>query len=91
MPKHSTAQIFLICHVASSDRFASPPTQPGSRLQDIESASISQRGTTRIMPTEQTGRGVLWVINVGKPVGVGLVESLSRPGSNVTGFGDSIH
>jgi hypothetical protein len=32
MPKHSTAQIFLICHVASSDRFASLPTQPGSPL-----------------------------------------------------------
>jgi putative ABC transport system substrate-binding protein len=27
-------------------------------------------------------------INVGNPVGVGLVESLSRPGGNVTGFSD---
>jgi putative tryptophan/tyrosine transport system substrate-binding protein len=27
-------------------------------------------------------------INVGNPVGVGLVESLSRPGRNVTGFSD---
>ena len=27
-------------------------------------------------------------INVGNPVGVGLVESLSRPGCNVTGFSD---
>ena len=27
-------------------------------------------------------------INVGNPVGVGLVESLSRPGANVTGFSD---
>jgi len=27
-------------------------------------------------------------INVGNPIGVGLVESLSRPGSNVTGFSD---
>jgi len=27
-------------------------------------------------------------INVGNPVGVGLVESLSRPGGNITGFSD---
>jgi putative tryptophan/tyrosine transport system substrate-binding protein len=27
-------------------------------------------------------------INVGNPIGVGLVESLSRPGGNVTGFSD---
>ncbi|HEV2040647.1 MAG TPA: ABC transporter substrate binding protein, partial [Casimicrobiaceae bacterium] len=27
-------------------------------------------------------------INVGNPVGVGLVENLSRPGGNVTGFSD---
>jgi putative ABC transport system substrate-binding protein len=27
-------------------------------------------------------------INVGNPVGIGLVESLSRPGGNVTGFSD---
>jgi putative ABC transport system substrate-binding protein len=27
-------------------------------------------------------------INVGNPVGVGLVESLSRPGRNITGFSD---
>jgi WD40 repeat protein len=27
-------------------------------------------------------------INVGNPVGVGLVDSLSRPGGNVTGFSD---
>ena len=27
-------------------------------------------------------------INVGNPVGLGLIESLSRPGANVTGFSD---
>ena len=27
-------------------------------------------------------------ISVGNPLGIGLVESLSRPGGNVTGFGD---
>lgn len=27
-------------------------------------------------------------ISVGNPVGIGLVESLSRPGRNITGFGD---
>jgi putative ABC transport system substrate-binding protein len=29
-------------------------------------------------------------INVGNPIGTGLVESLSRPGGNVTGFTDAI-
>ena len=29
-------------------------------------------------------------INVGNPVGIGLVESLSRPGGNITGFSDML-
>jgi putative tryptophan/tyrosine transport system substrate-binding protein len=44
------------------------------------SASVAARSGAPTMP--------ILFINVGNPVGVGLVESLSRPGGNVTGFSD---
>ncbi len=56
-----------------------------------------QRGAKLLIPCgtsasvaakEQVSTIPIVFINVGNPVGVGLVESLSRPGGNVTGFSD---
>src|SRR6266481_817846 len=44
------------------------------------SASVAAKREVSIIP--------ILFISVGNPVGVGLVESLSRPGGNVTGFSD---
>jgi putative tryptophan/tyrosine transport system substrate-binding protein len=46
------------------------------------SASIAAKSRTSTIP--------IIFINVGNPLGIGLVESLSRPGGNVTGFSDMI-
>jgi putative ABC transport system substrate-binding protein len=46
-------------------------------------------GTSASVATKQQVSTIpILFINVGNPVGVGLVESLSRPGGNVTGFSD---
>jgi putative ABC transport system substrate-binding protein len=58
---------------------------------------LVRRGAKLLIPTgtsasvavkRQVSTLPILFINVGNPVGVGLVESLSRPGGNVTGFGD---
>jgi ABC-type uncharacterized transport system substrate-binding protein len=58
---------------------------------------LMQRGTKLLIPCgtsasvaakQQVSTIPIVFINVGNPVGVGLVESLSRPGGNVTGFSD---
>ena len=48
-------------------------------------------GTTASMAVKRYAPQVpMLFISVGNPLGIGLVESLSRPGANVTGFGDSL-
>jgi putative tryptophan/tyrosine transport system substrate-binding protein len=58
---------------------------------------LMQRGAKLLIPCgtsasvaakHQVSTIPILFINVGNPVGVGLVESLSRPGGNVTGFSD---
>jgi putative ABC transport system substrate-binding protein len=58
---------------------------------------LMQRGAKLLIPCgtsasvaakRQVSTVPILFINVGNPVGVGLVESLSRPGGNVTGFSD---
>jgi ABC-type uncharacterized transport system substrate-binding protein len=58
---------------------------------------LMQRGAKLLIPCgtsasmaakQQASRVPILFINVGNPIGVGLVESLSRPGGNVTGFSD---
>jgi ABC-type uncharacterized transport system substrate-binding protein len=60
-------------------------------------SELVRRGARLLIPAGTSAsvavkRGVSTIpilfINVGNPVGVGLVESLSRPGANVTGFSD---
>jgi putative ABC transport system substrate-binding protein len=46
------------------------------------SASVAARRQTRTIP--------IVFINVGNPIGIGLVESLSHPGGNATGFSDAL-
>jgi putative ABC transport system substrate-binding protein len=58
---------------------------------------LMQRGARLLIPAgtsasvavkRQVSTIPILFINVGHPVGVGLVENLSRPGGNVTGFSD---
>jgi ABC-type uncharacterized transport system substrate-binding protein len=60
-------------------------------------SELMQRGAKLLIPCgtsasvaakQQVSTIPIVFINVGNPVGVGLVESLSRPGGNVTGFSD---
>src|SRR3977135_2302101 len=44
------------------------------------SASVAARRQTKTIP--------ILFISVGNPIGMGLVESLARPGGNATGFSD---
>lgn len=66
-------------------RFDRPPDLAGELVREnvdviaaqVTQASLAARNATRTIP--------IVMIAVGDPVGVGLVESLSRPGGNVTG------
>src|SRR6266487_4033776 len=58
---------------------------------------LMQRGAKLLIPCgtsasvaakQQVSTIPIVFINVGNPIGVGLVQSLSRPGGNVTGFSD---
>ncbi len=60
-------------------------------------SELVQRGARLVIPSgtsasvavkRQVSTIPILFINVGNPVGVGLVESLSHPGGNVTGFSD---
>jgi ABC-type uncharacterized transport system substrate-binding protein len=66
---------------------------------DLEVAvnELIQRGAELLVPcgssaslaaSHKTATIPIVFINVGNPVGLGIVESLSRPGRNVTGFSD---
>ena len=60
-------------------------------------SALMQRGPKLLVPSgtiaslevkRQASTVPVLFINVGNPVGIGLVESLSHPGGNVTGFSD---
>src|SRR6266566_1157496 len=60
-------------------------------------SELIQRGAKLLIPCgtsasvaakQQVSTIPILFINVGNPIGVGLVESLARPGHNVTGFSD---
>ncbi|MFY9898098.1 MAG: ABC transporter substrate binding protein, partial [Xanthobacteraceae bacterium] len=64
---------------------------------DVAVNELIQRGVELLVPcgssasaaaSRRTSTIPIVFINVGNPVGLGIVESLSRPGRNVTGFSD---
>ena len=64
---------------------------------DQAAIELVRRGATLLVPVassasaackRQTSTIPIVFINVGDPVGIGIVESLSHPGGNVTGFAD---
>jgi putative ABC transport system substrate-binding protein len=64
---------------------------------DVAVNELIQRGVELLVPCGSTASAAasrrtstipIVFINVGNPVGLGIVESLSRPGRNVTGFSD---
>ena len=72
-------------------------TQSGDPGQAV--TEVIQRGAELLVPTgssasvaakRQTSTIPIVFISVGNPIAMGLVESLSHPGSNATGFSDTL-
>jgi putative ABC transport system substrate-binding protein len=56
-----------------------------------EAAVVATAGSTAsAIAKKQTSTTPIVFINVGNPIGIGLVKSLPHPGSNVTGFSDAV-
>ena len=62
-------------------------------------SGLMERGAKLVIPVGTSASTVvkrevttvpILFINVGNPVGIGLVESLSKPGGNITGFSDML-
>jgi putative ABC transport system substrate-binding protein len=64
-------------------------SQAVSELMQRDPKLLVPSGTIASLEAKRQALAVpVLFINVGNPVGIGLVESLSRPGGNVTGFSD---
>jgi putative tryptophan/tyrosine transport system substrate-binding protein len=73
-------------------------TQNGGQYSE-ELTELIQRGATILatagssasaIAKQQTSTIPIVFINVGNPIGIGLVKSLPHPGGNVTGFADAV-
>jgi ABC-type uncharacterized transport system substrate-binding protein len=80
--RHVVLDIFWISNEPEIPQAVNELMQRGAKLLIPcgTSASVAAKQQVSTIP--------IVFINVGNPVGVGLVESLSRPGANVTGFSD---
>ena len=59
-------------------------------IQRGEKILVTVGSSASVAAKRQTSTIPIIFINVGNPLGIGLVESLSHPGGNVTGFSDMI-
>jgi putative ABC transport system substrate-binding protein len=80
--RHITIDLMWVSDEAEYPRAVSELLQRGARLlvPAGTSASVAAKRQASTLP--------IVFITVGDPVGVGLVESLARPGGNATGFSD---
>ena len=80
--RHITIDLLWVSDEAEYPRAVSELLQRGARLlvPAGTSASVAAKRQASTIP--------IVFITVGDPIGVGLVESLSRPGGNATGFSD---
>ena len=80
--QHVVLDIVWIANESELPQAINDLVQRGARLliPSGTSASVAVKRQVSTIP--------ILFINVGNPVGVGLVESLSHPGGNVTGFSD---
>jgi ABC-type uncharacterized transport system substrate-binding protein len=68
---------------------ATEASQAVSQLVERGAKLLIPVGTSAsLMAKQQAATTPILFISVGNPLGIGLVDSLSRPGRNVTGFGD---
>jgi putative ABC transport system substrate-binding protein len=80
--RHVTVDIAWVGDESEFPRVMSELVQRGARL-------LIPAGTTAAVAAKrQTATIPIVFITVGDPIGVGIVESLSRPGGNATGFSD---
>ena len=62
----------------------------GDLLQRGVRVLVTMGTSASLAAKRQTSTIPIVFVSVGDPIGVGLVESLSHPGGNVTGFGDQL-
>src|SRR6476661_1052945 len=80
--RHVTVDIAWVGDESEFPRVMSELVQRGARL-------LIPAGTTAAVAAKrQTATIPIVFITVGDPIGVGIVENLSRPGGNATGFSD---
>jgi putative tryptophan/tyrosine transport system substrate-binding protein len=67
------------------------PDEAVARLIQRGAALLISCGTSASLAAKRRAPSIPIVfISVGNPIGIGLVESLSRPGGNATGFSDAL-
>jgi len=70
---------------------AGDPDEAVARLVRRGAALLISCGTSASLAAKRTAPSIPVIfISVGNPIGIGLVESLSRPGGNATGFSDAL-
>lgn len=80
--RHVVVEVAWITTDADTARTVSELVEHGARL-------LVPCGTSASLAAKRHGSKLpILFISVGNPVGIGLVESLSRPGGNATGFSD---
>ena len=80
--QHVTIDLVWVSNESEFPQVVSELVQRGAKLLITagSSASAAAKRYTSIIP--------IIFVSVGNPVGIGLIESLSRPGGNATGFSD---
>jgi putative ABC transport system substrate-binding protein len=81
--RHVVIEVLWVNHDSEYPQAASQLVQRGARLLVPCGTSASLAAKRQAPPSLP-----ILFISVGNPVGIGLVESLSRPGGNATGFSD---
>ena len=80
--RHVVLDVAWITSEPEAPQLARALIQRGAKLL-VPAGTVASLATKR-----ETAAIPILFISVGNPVGIGLVESLSRPGGNATGFGD---
>jgi putative ABC transport system substrate-binding protein len=81
--RHVVIEVLWVPHDSEYPRAAGQLVQRGAKLLVPCGTSASLAAKRQAPPTLP-----ILFISVGNPVGIGLVESLSHPGGNATGFSD---
>jgi putative ABC transport system substrate-binding protein len=80
--QHVTLDVVWVSSIPEVSQAVSDLVQRGAKLLITAGSSASAAAK------HHTSRIPIVFVSVGNPIGIGLVESLSRPGFNATGFSD---